>query len=151
VREILSLLGPASGGVHVDLGAALRTLVAGIEGPHLHLSVPEPLVVSPLAAHVAFRCVQEAVTNSLRHSGAGNVWIRLRSGERALELQVRDDGRGVATLREGHGLLGMQDRVAEAGGEVRIETARRRGFDVSVVLPIGNDDSPGAAPDTAPP
>jgi signal transduction histidine kinase len=142
VRDILGTLRPEGGGVRVDLGAALRTLLAGIGGPRLHLALPDRLEVSPLAAHVAFRCVQEAVTNSLRHAGARNVWIELRPGPTDLALDVRDDGLGAVTLREGHGLIGMRDRVEEAGGELRIETAPRKGLAVSVRLPLADPAEP---------
>jgi signal transduction histidine kinase len=98
-----------------------------------------------LAAHVAFRCVQEAVTNSLRHAEATNVWIELRAGPNDLSLQVRDDGQGAATLREGHGLIGMRDRVEEAGGEMRIETTLRKGLAVSVRLPLDDPAEPAEA------
>jgi signal transduction histidine kinase len=142
VREILGALPPAIGGVHVDLGAALRTFAAGIEGPELRLSLPQRLEVSPVAAHVAFRCVQEAITNTLRHSGAQNVWIDLRCEAGALELQVRDDGRGTSSLHEGYGLLGMRSRVEEAGGQIRMETASRQGFALSVTLPLDDAVEP---------
>jgi signal transduction histidine kinase len=142
VRDILGRLRPEGGGVRVDLGAALRTLLAGIEGPQLHLALPDRLEVSPLAAHVAFRCVQEAVTNSLKHAEARNVWIELRPGPTDLALDIHDDGQGAITLREGHGLIGMRDRVEEAGGELRIETAPRKGLAVSVRLPLGDPAEP---------
>ena len=145
VRDILGTLHPEGGGVRVDLGAALRTLLLGIEGPRVHLSLPQRLEASPLAAHVAFRCVQEAVTNSLRHAAARNVWIELRPEQEELLLQVRDDGRGAPTLREGHGLTGMRDRVEEAGGALRIETAVQRGLAVSVRLPLGDPLEPAEA------
>ncbi len=145
VRDILGALRPEGGGIRVDLGAALRTLLAGIEGPQLHIALPERLELSPLAAHVAFRCVQEAVTNSLRHAEATNVWIELRAGPNDLSLQVRDDGQGAATLREGHGLIGMRDRVEEAGGEMHIETTLRKGLAVSVRLPLDDPAEPAEA------
>ena len=145
VRDILRTLSPALGGVHVDLGAALRMLATGIEEPRLQLSLPERLEVSPLAAHISFRCVQEAITNALRHSGAESVWIDLRSEAGALEILVRDDGRGAAAFREGHGLLGMRDRVEEAGGRMTVETAPRRGFALSLVLPLGDGLDPAGA------
>ena len=151
VREILGDVRPEPGGARVDLGAAVRTLAAGIAGPSLHLSLPERLVVSPIAAHVAFRCAQEAVTNTLRHSAARNVWIDLRSAPGSLELDVRDDGRGAAELRAGNGLLGMRDRVEEAGGQLRIETALRTGFALSVVLPLGNSPEPAVPSSEAAP
>lgn len=85
----------------------------------------------------AYRIVQEALTNVIKHAGAGaRAEVDLRYGEEALELQVRDDGRGpVSGARPGYGLVGIRERVAVVGG--RVETARREdgGFAVSVRLP----------------
>ncbi len=142
VRDLVGTPGPTATGVHVDLGAALRTLTAGLLGPRVHLSLPGRLDTGPLAAHVAFRCVQEALTNSLHHSGARNVWIEARPTTAGLVVEIRDDGRGAAALREGNGLAGMRDRVEELGGELWIATSPRRGFRVCAFLPgEGDPDS----------
>jgi signal transduction histidine kinase len=86
----------------------------------------------------AYRIVQEALTNSLKHAGDAQASVRVRYGADQLELEVVDDGAGAAgsAPEGGHGLVGMRERVALYGG--RFDAGRRgeRGFTVRVVLPI---------------
>ena len=85
----------------------------------------------------AFRIVQEALTNSLRHAGATVAEVRIAFTEEALELEVTDNGRPSAAVPgRGHGLVGMQERVQVHGG--RLEHGRRdgAGFRVWARLPL---------------
>jgi signal transduction histidine kinase len=87
----------------------------------------------------AFRIVQEALTNALKHAGDARATVRVRYGDDSLELEIVDDGAGVAAARasgSGHGLVGMRERVALYGG--RFDASRRAegGFAVRVLLPV---------------
>jgi signal transduction histidine kinase len=87
----------------------------------------------------AYRIVQEALTNALKHAGAdAHATVTVSYGADSLSLEVTDDGTGspVAVGGGGHGLVGMRERVALYGG--RFEAARRSGggFTVRVLLPI---------------
>ena len=86
----------------------------------------------------AFRIVQEALTNALKHAGDAHASVHVRYGGDSLELEVIDDGAGApAELASGgHGLVGMRERVALYGG--RFEAGRRPagGFTERVLLPI---------------
>jgi signal transduction histidine kinase len=86
----------------------------------------------------AYRIVQEALTNALKHAGDARARVHVRYGDDSLELEVIDDGAGApAELASGgHGLVGMRERVALYGG--RFEAGRRPagGFTVRVLLPI---------------
>ena len=86
----------------------------------------------------AYRIVQEALTNALKHAGDARATVNVRYGPDSLELEVVDDGPGAAarTAGGGHGLVGMRERVALYGG--RFDAARNPagGFAVRVVLPI---------------
>lgn len=109
----------------INLEAALRTLADGIASTQIELSLdPVARDLSPRCAHALLRCVQEAVTNAVRHAGATQVRIRLAllgEGEAAqVRVQVDDNGRGTRKLREGNGLKGMQERMAELDGTMRI-------------------------------
>jgi signal transduction histidine kinase len=118
----------------LDLGPALRTLVAATAPLRTHLTLPPDLAVRDAAqAEVLFRCVQEIVTNAVRHAGARNLWIEIATGAGGIELTARDDGRGGA-LKPGHGLTGMRERVEQAGGRLEIDTAPGRGFALKAVL-----------------
>jgi signal transduction histidine kinase len=86
----------------------------------------------------AYRIVQEALTNALKHAGDASATVHVRYGLDSLELEIIDDGAGTSTPvgGGGHGLVGMRERVALYGG--RLEAGRRPsgGFAVSVLLPI---------------
>jgi signal transduction histidine kinase len=93
----------------------------------------------PLAAGVdlaAYRIVQEALTNARRHAPGAAVDVELRYADERLQLAVRDDGPGAAGAAEGHGLLGMRERVATVGGSMRTGPGDDGGFVVEAELPI---------------
>lgn len=84
----------------------------------------------------AHRVVQEAVTNVIRHASASSLLIAVQTVGDRVEVTVRDDGRtAVLAVHEGHGLIGMRERVALLGGTLDLE-ATPDGFVVSVSLPI---------------
>jgi signal transduction histidine kinase len=95
----------------------------------------------PLSAGLelsAYRIVQEALTNCLRHAGAGHVQVAIRYRHRALELEVRDDGHGpIGPTTVGHGLTGMRERAAMHGGTLRVGPGQRGGYTVHAELPLG--------------
>jgi signal transduction histidine kinase len=90
----------------------------------------------------AYRIVQEALTNVLKHAGQATAAVRLCYGDRTLELQVRDDGRGMAAALVGappgggNGLVGMRERVALYGGELSAGPCRGGGYEVRATLPL---------------
>ncbi len=116
---------------HMGLAEALRQLVMGWEErvPRLQFSLALPPVLPALDERVGltlFRAVQECLTNTVRHSGAEHVAVRLALRQAglpggAIEATVEDDGSGFAPdQRFGFGLLGMSERARGLGGEVRI-------------------------------
>jgi len=88
----------------------------------------------------AYRIVQEALTNALKHAGEAHASVLVRYGIDSLELEIVDDGTGNNTEAPvssgGHGLVGMHERVALYGG--RLDAGRRQsgGFAVRVLLPV---------------
>jgi signal transduction histidine kinase len=87
----------------------------------------------------AYRIVQEALTNTLKHAGSAHAEVTLRYFGDHLEVVVVDDGRGSAgSMRSngGHGLIGMQERVAMLGGTLRAGPNETGGFLVSATLPL---------------
>jgi signal transduction histidine kinase len=125
-----------------DLRDALETLVEGISEPRIHLELPEQMdLADPTQATAVFRCVQEAVTNAIRHAGASNLWIDIRREPERLEVRVRDDGQGTADPAPGHGLTGMRERFAEAGGGLEITSAPGRGFRLHAWLPVAGEQT----------
>ncbi|WP_433179611.1 sensor histidine kinase [Actinoallomurus sp. CA-150999] len=84
----------------------------------------------------AYRIIQEALTNTIRHAGARTVRVRLRWSGETLEIEVADDGRGARELREGHGMIGMRERVTACGGRLAVRPGHP-GFVLTATLPIG--------------
>jgi PAS domain S-box-containing protein len=132
----------------LGLDASLRWYVerearrAGLEF-NLALSPPETRP-TPAVEATCFRVAQEALTNVIRHAHARRVDVELGVAGGALQLLVRDDGRGFdvgdarkrATRGESQGLLSMQERVALAGGELEIDSTPGRGTAVRARFPI---------------
>ncbi|MGK5554080.1 sensor histidine kinase [Actinomadura kijaniata] len=98
---------------------------------------------SPGVDVAAFRLIQEALTNTLKHAGPeARAWVRLEYTDEDLTVEIEDDGRGTATIiadkddNPGHGLVGMYERVALYGGELRIGPRVGGGFGVRARFPL---------------
>jgi signal transduction histidine kinase len=96
----------------------------------------EPVPLPPGVDLSAFRIVQEALTNTVKHAGPSQARVRVHYGEGDLELEVTDDGRGGDGRPGGQGLVGMRERVGLFGG--RLEAGPRPGGGYAVVahLPV---------------
>lgn len=94
----------------------------------------------PLPAGIdlsAYRIVQEGLTNVRKHAGAARAWVKVRYGDRELELAVLDDGTPAAKANgPGHGLVGIQERVALLGGELHVGRRAEGGYELRARLPI---------------
>jgi signal transduction histidine kinase len=93
----------------------------------------------------AFRIVQEALRNTLKHAGPARASVRLRYGEHDVEVDVSDNGRGVRPATEngavtGQGLVGMRERVAMLGGEIEAGYRKDGGFGVHARLPLEREE-----------
>jgi signal transduction histidine kinase len=86
----------------------------------------------------AYRIVQEALTNTLKHADAAHANVLVRYGRDSLELEVSDEGGRPreAAVSGGHGLVGMRERVALYGGSLEAGRRATGGFTVRVLLPI---------------
>ena len=104
-------------------GASTRLIVRGRVVP-----------LDPGLGLTAYRIVQEALTNARRHAAGAAVDVELDYREDSLWLRVRDNGPGPAGGPDGHGLLGMRERVATVGGTLHAG-ASPAGFEVEAVLP----------------
>ncbi len=122
-------------------GSGIRLIVRG------HMAALDPGI--ELAA---YRIVQEALTNARRHAEGAAVDVELQYTADALRLRVRDNGPGppptspspstVTPPSGGHGLLGMRERAAAVGGELRTGSAHGGGFVVEATLPTAAEAAP---------
>ena len=145
-RMIRGLLPPAL--EHQGLSSAIGAALGDIEevyGFTVHARL-EPVggkVVNEAASLALYRIVQEAVMNSVRHSGVGQATVTLESTEAAVTATVRDEGRGFAlpdleTLAGDNciGLAGMRERAAHAGGRLDMRTSPGEGTTVRASMPV---------------
>jgi signal transduction histidine kinase len=97
--------------------------------------------LSPGLDLVAFRVVQEALTNAIKHAGPARALVRVAFTMGALELEISDTGRGPAPAHgdrdaPGQGLVGMRERLVLYGGELQTGRARGGGFKVRARIPL---------------
>jgi signal transduction histidine kinase len=136
VRRLVEGLRPVSLD-ELGLAEALRRLVdrAPADGPAVQLTTAD--AESPAAAVevAAYRIVQEALTNVLRHSGARACEVSVCGGNGSLVVQVADDGRGAVAPGTGSGLETMRERAEELGGTLELLPRHGGGTVVRAVLP----------------
>ena len=90
----------------------------------------------------AYRIIQEALTNTVKHAGRATAWVTVRYLVDALDVEVKDDGRGAAApllarpLEGGHGLIGMQERVALYDGDLETGPIFPGGYRVHARFPL---------------
>ncbi len=140
-----------------------RTGGAGVQVVGVQRSGRVRAVPMPAVDLSAYRIVQEALTNVVRHAGGGaRATVSLGYGDMALEVQVTDDGGRSLVLAPaarigatpgvgaGHGLIGMRERANLCGGEFSAGPLPEGGFAVTATLPLLAAAAPAAAPDGAP-
>jgi signal transduction histidine kinase len=151
LNELRAILGVLRGSGEAPEGAPLTPtpglshladLAAPLRDAGLNVEIEAPGVGEPLPAFVeasAYRIVQEALTNVLRHVGTGSVRVTLRRDEDTLSIEVLDDGAGSKTsapATEGHGIAGMRERALALGGTFEAGPVRSGGWGVSATLPL---------------
>ena len=148
-RETVDEMRLLLGVVRSDEGAGLSPqpglgdldqLVSNVRSAGLHVDLRvegERSTLSPGVDLSAYRIVQEALTNVLKHAGTASVEVTVRYANDAVQVEVCDDGRPrEPTAGGGNGLIGMRERVAMLGGEFRAGARRDGGFAVFARLPI---------------
>ena len=100
----------------------------------------EPLPLAPGVDISAYRIIQEALTNTLKHAMPARATVVVRYLRHELQLEVIDDGRGAAQNGDGgHGLIGMRERVDLYGGRLQTGPQRGGGYAVRASLPLEAD------------
>ncbi len=140
VRRVVRGLGPADAAVAPPRLAGIGELAARVSAVGPPVTVCETGEPRPLDSEVevaAYRIVQEALTNAIRHADAATVQVRLVWSDRELQVTVDDDGRGPAGAAVGHGLVGVRERARACGGTASAGRGPGgRGFRVEARLPV---------------
>jgi signal transduction histidine kinase len=122
----------------IDLRGALGLLCARIPVPRIALEMDPAIAIdSPGTAHAVFCCIQEAVSNAVRHADAATMTIRLAcdpSGD--LVIDIADDGCGSAGAPHGNGLRGIAERMAQVGGQLLAGDRQPAGFALRLRFPL---------------
>lgn len=129
VRKIVGFLRQENGG---NLISFLRSLQSTLPSPSIHLDIAENWQGSTAVQHVFQRCIQEALSNTLRHANARNIWITLKQEAGKHALSIEDDGIGIGNTPAGNGLTGMRERIERLGGEMEIENRPAGGCRIEV-------------------
>ncbi len=140
LRRLLGVLRDDEPGTLAPLPglAQLPELVESVRAAGVDVSLiasGETLPDSPAADLAAYRIVQEALTNVVKHAGPARVVLRVDRGPAGVRIEVADDGLGAPVPGTGRGLLGMRERAAAVGGTVHAGPAARGGWVVSAELP----------------
>ncbi|MEU9144679.1 sensor histidine kinase [Streptomyces sp. NPDC048349] len=131
--------------------AELDGLVDNVRGAGLHVTTEIAGIRRPLTPGVeltAYRIVQEALSNCLRHAPGSRVEVGIAYGPRDLHLCVANTAptRAIApSPGAGHGLLGMRERAGMLGGELSAGPLPGGGYEVTAVLPMDPRDEPGGS------
>jgi signal transduction histidine kinase len=119
--------------------AGLGQLAAATRDAGVHVEVHWPGQRRPLPADVdtcAFRIIQEAVTNVVRHAGTPSCRVSIDQREDELAIEVTDDGRGSTIAGSGYGIAGMRERAALLHGKLTAGPRPEGGFRVAARLPV---------------
>lgn len=123
---------------NIGLKDALEALVAQIPDLKFNLDIQENIGISDVTtAETLFRCVQEAITNTLKHGNASEMNIVIKQENCDITLQVSDNGQLHCELIEGNGLKGMRERLAKLSGQLNIQT--NTGFNLSIRIPLAGE------------
>lgn len=132
VREAVTTIREES---HVNFTETLKLIVGNVPQLKINLDIDPDLQIDDVnIAEALLRCVQEAITNTLRHSNAKESWVRVWREDHHLRLSIRDDGRTGGVISPGNGLKGMRERIEKLNGSVAIEAIRNMSINVQIPL-----------------
>lgn len=133
IRDVVRTLRAEDG---LDIAPALAALGAPFTRPRTVLQLAEGLRVEDArVAEAIVRCVQEATTNAAKHGDAQTLSVTLVRTREEFALDIHDDGRVAAGWQPGNGLLGMRERVEEAGGTLDFTASTDRGMRIKARFP----------------
>jgi len=137
LADVRDVVGQLREGGRFDLLRAVRTLAELPTGSlTIHVDAPDEIpVADDEQAHALLRCVQEIVTNTMRHAQARHLWLTFQSGPDGIMVRGRDDGHGSGSPSWGHGLTGMRERFEALNGRLDVSTHIGGGFEVRGFIP----------------
>ena len=117
-----------------EAGLPIEVKIEGVERP-----LPPGIELS------AYRIIQEALTNTLKHAGAAKATVTIRYANSTIELEIIDNGKGLTRADgqefRGKGIMGMRERASLHGGKFEVGHMPEGGFSVRVTLPVNGQMS----------
>lgn len=143
LRRLFGVLRSADGEVSLEPQPGLdqlEQLVGQVRATGIDVqlgSVVDGVTLTPGLSLAAYRIVQEALTNVVKHSAATRVTVTVDRKGDTLDIKVEDDGRGLIPSSGGHGLRGIRERAELYGGTLHVGPSSRGGVLIAARLPIG--------------
>jgi signal transduction histidine kinase len=114
----------------------LRSVIDNVPGLAIHLQCDSNIRIrDDVVADNLLCCIQEGITNILKHSRASSAWINIFYDDDQLKVTIRDNGTAESSVTAGNGLNGIVGRMRNIGGHASAGRSERGGFKVSLNLP----------------
>lgn len=120
---------------HPNVKSAVLLLLEGAPNISSELTFNLDQEIPVKMAHNVLMCIQEAITNTLKHSGARSIYLDISNNNDQLCIHYSDNGTVVSNFKSGNGLNGMRERVEEFQGTIDF-TIKDRGLHIQICLPI---------------
>jgi signal transduction histidine kinase len=139
-QRLFSTLGTVVGELRKQTNAQfydqLEQMIANVPSLKIELECePSLKIQDDIIADNLLCCIQEAITNILKHSHAKKAWVNIHYDAGDLNVSIRDNGKSNDKIKVGNGLTGIQNRMATIGGSASSEIAEQGGFQVALNLP----------------
>ena len=139
-QRLFSTLGTVVGELRKQTNAQfydqLEQMITNVPSLKIELECePSLKIQDDIIADNLLCCIQEALTNILKHSHAKKAWVNIHYDAGDLNVSIRDNGKSNDKIKVGNGLTGIQNRMATIGGSASSEIAEQGGFQVALNLP----------------
>lgn len=132
VREVVSQFRQSES---LDLSSAIAELLDDLPVLKVNKEIADDFMIEdPKMAQTILRCLQELITNCLKHAKAKTLTVKLERNNNEVLLFVKDDGIGLGNSKQGNGLLGLKERVKMLNGKVNFTD--KQGAEISLTIPI---------------
>jgi signal transduction histidine kinase len=113
-----------------DFALHTRTLI------HFEHQSPQTIHLSSQGTITLIRCLQESLTNAIRHGHANEIVITLKEESKKVILTIKDNGRGMSVIKYGFGLSGMKERLESQQGSIHVKSNTKEGTVVTCFIPV---------------
>jgi len=132
VREAVSSLRENNS---IDLESMISQLSSHLPNLTVHQSIKADFKLEDIdSAKQLLSCIQEAITNTLKHTNATDLWVEILSNNETIKLSIKDNGQLVNPIKVGNGLKGMQERVASVNGTIEFGT-KNHSLQIDIEVP----------------